>query len=106
MDVLIDYNWFDNTAVLELLRKIQIQQEVQLELQQKIVKNLDQLNTRMVSIETMEKNIQKALDELTILKEREMNRMLREHIPFPFQHPSPVSKLPFRRPFSSKNLDL
>ena len=95
----MDGKWFDDkSSVLDQLRHLN-------ETQLKIIHRLDQLHSKITVVESLEYSIKKALEELTILKEREMNRMLREHIPFPFQHSSPVAKLPFRRPFSSKTED-
>ena len=76
------------------------------DIQHRILQRLEQLNTRLSKLEIMERNINKALDELTVIKEREINCMIREHIPFPFHQPSPISRIPIRRHFNSKAKDL
>ena len=124
--VTIDEAWYvdDQKTVLTLLRTIQQQQETQhrnyMETLQKcndileqhkdthnrILQRLEQLNSRLSKLEIMERNINKALDELTVIKEREINCMIREHIPFPFHQPSPIARFPIRRHFNSKTKDL
>jgi hypothetical protein len=124
--VTIDEAWYvdDQKTVLTLLRSIQQQQETHhrnymqtlnayndvleqhKETHARILQRLEQLNTRLSKLEIMERNINKALDELTIIKEREINCMIREHIPFPFHHPSPIARFPIRRHFNSKAKDL
>jgi len=50
------------------------------------------------------KKIKQALSDLNILKEREINIMIREKIPFPFLLPKPHnSPLSVRIPFSKRN---
>ena len=117
--VAIDEAWYvdDQKTVLSLLRSIQHQYEThnakfietlehQKDVQTRILQRLDQLHNRLSNLDMMERNIKKALDELAIIKEREINCMIREHIPFPFHQPSPVSRVPIRRHFNSKTVDL
>ncbi len=124
--VTIDEAWYvdDQKTVLSLLRSIQQQHDTHQtafmntlhkynglleqhnETQQRILQRMEQLNNRLSKLELMERNINKALDELTVIKEREINCMIREHIPFPFHQPSPISRIPIRRHFNSKTKDL
>jgi hypothetical protein len=120
----IDEDWYshDDTS---LLKKIMEQQEKQIGLLLSINQSLEQLSGRMSTLEIDNHHsiehistritkldekikesdiskIKKSLEELSVLKEREINALLREHIPFPFsvKHNSPLANIPFRRPFS------
>jgi hypothetical protein len=70
-------------------------------------RSMEHISLRISKVEEKLKDsdmtkIKKSLEELTVLKEREINALLREHIPFPFvmKHNSPLANFPFRRPFS------
>ena len=130
MELSIDDEWYatpDSQQVLIALKKIienqekhgemicqmnqkindltQIIQHVQQEKKEYIEKK-----EKLEKIEKVDekdvKKIKEMLHELTVIKEREMNALLREHIPFPFlmKQQSPLSRIPFRRPFSSNLL--
>jgi hypothetical protein len=95
--VTIDEAWYvdDQKTVLSLLRSIQQQHDTHQtafmntlnkynglleqhnETQQRILQRMEQLNNRLSKLELMERNINKALDELTVIKEREINCMIR-----------------------------
>jgi len=91
-----------------------------IERQEELVKKMDKLeallSTILQRIDVNEKRNQKdsvaitnALHELHTIKEREINMLLREHIPFPFKIPLFQSTTPtgllHRKPFSTTKKD-
>ena len=108
-DVIIDDSWYDplneQKTIISLLQKIITQQEKETVKLNLIEQQLDYINTRLSQLENKERNISNALHELKVLKEREINILIREHIPFPFKNMSPISRLPFRKPFHQKKED-
>jgi predicted nucleic acid-binding Zn-ribbon protein len=66
----------------------------------KLVLRVEQLHQKIDSEVKDTKAINNLLEELRVIKEREINALLREHIPFPFLLKNNVLS-PMRRPFSS-----
>ena len=77
--------------VEELHQKIEID---------KVVQRIEQLHQKIDSETKDNKTISNLLEELRVIKEREINALLREHIPFPFLLKNNVLS-PMRRPFNS-----
>lgn len=105
----IEEDWYsmDDKHVIGYLKKITEQHDILLDKVDKLANKVDGLESMVKTyIQDQDKvelkKINQALHELKIIKEREINIMLREHIPFPFQHPSPSFKVQFRPPFSKK----
>lgn len=106
-NIVEDWYSMDDKHVMAYLKRISNQQEQILEQQGQLVSHISLLTKKIEMVESKldkedkvdTKKISHALHELTVIKEREMNALLREHIPFPFQHPSP----PFRH-LSTKRL--
>jgi hypothetical protein len=98
--------------VLHKMEQYDKHMAMMMENQDKIIQKLDHLESSMVHIlhriDIMDQrhhkenaSITSALHELKMIKEREINIMIRERIPFPFGMPSLASTpKPIRRPFS------
>jgi hypothetical protein len=118
MDTHIDDTWYatDDSAILRYVKQIAtIQEQTQTELkeikddvkqmkrlleQALVLQKSNQDEIAMLKQQHKElelKKINDSLHELRVLREREVNALLREHIPFRFVRNSPL----FRRPFSS-----
>ena len=108
-DIIIDESWYDplneQKTIISLLQKIITHQEKETVKLNTIEQQLDHINTRLSQLENKERNIHNVLHELKVLKEREINLLIREHIPFPFKNMSPISHVPFRKPFHQKKED-
>lgn len=97
-----------NDKIDDLSKQVQVLSEYQKELKE--LKNNQKLENKQRLDEKDVKKIKEMLQELNIIKEREINVLLREHIPFPFllKRQSPISRLlPFssmKRPFSTNQL--
>ena len=105
-----DWYSMEDKHVIGYLKKLVEQQDNIIEHLGIISNKIDVLETKVNSFteerekDTLDtKRVTQALHELKIIKEREINVLLREHIPFPFQHPSPSFRSAFIPPFSSKN---
>lgn len=66
----------------------------------KLILRVEQLNQKIDSETKDTKTISNLLEELRVIKEREINALLREHIPFPFLLKNNVVS-PMRRPFNA-----
>ena len=113
-NIVEDWYSMDDKHITSYLKRLSDQQERILIQQDQIVSHLTLLTKKIEMIESKlntcleeketdkvdTKKVAHALHELTIIKEREINVLLREHIPFPFQHPSPQFRRSFL-PFSS-----
>jgi hypothetical protein len=110
----IDEEWY----TLDSIKQIRNIEHI-MERQDELCKKMDKIELVLTSIlqrlEHTEKRNQKdtitvanALHELHTIKEREINLLLREHIPFPFKLPIVQSSTPnsilYRRPFSNKKI--
>lgn len=108
---LIDEDWYSFDT--KLLR----QMDVITEKQDEIVSKLNNLESKvqiiLTKLEARENKPSKdygmiadSLQELKVLKEREINLLIREKIPFPFMFSKPIVTTPnsfmIRRPFSKK----
>ena len=134
MELLIEDDWYstpDSQQILLALKKISDNQDKHFSMISQMNDKIDDLSKQVHVLsehhkelknkekEKMEnkqklddkdfKKIKEMLQELNIIKEREINVLLREHIPFPFllKRQSPIARLPFsslKRPFSTNQL--
>jgi len=109
--ITVDEEWYTLDSIKQI-RNIEVIMERQDELYNKMEKIEVQLSSILQRMDHTEKRNQKetnaithALHELHTIKEREINMLLREHIPFPFNIPIVHSTTPsgttMRRPFSA-----
>ncbi len=104
--------------MLQKMEQYDKQMVIMMENQDKIIHKMDQIETSISHIihrnETMDQRhhkenatITSALHELKTIKEREINIMIRERIPFPFGMPTlhASTPKPARRPFSKEQTD-
>lgn len=105
MEHRVEEDWYamEDKHVIGYLKQIASQQEYLLTKVDQLAKKIDSIESSLHAVEDKLKDnvdvkkVEHALRELTIIKEREINILLREHIPFPYQHPSPIFR---RKPFS------
>lgn len=104
--------------MLQKMEQYDKQMVIMMENQDKIIHKMDQIDSSISHIihrnETMDQRhykenstITSALHELKTIKEREINIMIRERIPFPFGMPTlhASTPKPTRRPFSKEQTD-
>jgi len=128
MELLIEDDWYatpDSQQILFALKKICDNQDKYFTMISQMNDKIEDLTKQVHVLSEKElkydkidkqklddkdvKKIKEMLQELNIIKEREINVLLREHIPFPFllKKQSPISRLlPFtlKRPFSTNQL--
>jgi hypothetical protein len=98
---IIDEEWYSLDDKQSSLGKLLLKLDEIVTKQDLLSKKVDQLVKTQTEHKEYEKQVISALHELKVIKEREVNVLLRDHIPFPFNHPSPSARK-FRVPFSKK----
>jgi hypothetical protein len=123
---LVDEEWYAleskhiqlSESLLARLEQYDKHMLMMMENQDRLIKKMDQLESSLSHIlhrnETMDQRHHKenativsALHELKMIKEREINIMIRERIPFPFGMPTlhASTPKPMRKPFSKEQTD-